>query len=528
MHNRSVDVLIIGGGATGAGLLRDLALRGIRALLVERGDLSSGTTGRYHGLLHSGARYVVKDPAAARDCASENTILRRILPHCIEDTGGLFVATPWDDLAYADGFEAACGAQGVACEELPVAKALRREPALNPRIARAFAVPDCSVDSFLAVEANVQSARAHGAELLTYHRVTALVREGDRVVGAVVEDRRTGAALTISAALVVNAAGPWSGQVAALAGVPLTVVSGKGTMLALNHRLVNTVVNRCKPPGDGDIIVPIRTVCVAGTTDIVVKSPDDIAITPEEVALILEEGDKLVPGLAHARVLRAWAGARPLYKERPGLPDHDLSRDFKLLDHQARDGVAGLLSIVGGKFSTYRLMAERTGDLVARRLGVAAACRTHMEPISPPAQRRFFWPGAPLASVDRELGYDQLICECELVTRAQVEAAISAGASNLDDVRRDVRLGMGPCQGGFCIYRAAALLHELRPASAAANVAMRDFLQERWRGLTPVLWGDQLRQERLDELIYLGVLAIDLLPPDRPTPDWLVADHDTP
>ena len=94
MATRSTDVLVIGGGMTGAGVLRDLAMRGIRAILVERDDFASGTTGRYHGLLHSGGRYVVKDPVSARDCALENAILRRILPGCIEDTGGYFVVTP--------------------------------------------------------------------------------------------------------------------------------------------------------------------------------------------------------------------------------------------------------------------------------------------------------------------------------------------------------------------------------------------------------------------------------------------------
>ena len=97
MRTITTDVLVIGGGATGIGVLRDLALRGIRAALVEKGDLTHGTTGRYHGLLHSGGRYVVKDPQSATECAEENEILRRIMPHCLEDTGGFFVVTPADD-----------------------------------------------------------------------------------------------------------------------------------------------------------------------------------------------------------------------------------------------------------------------------------------------------------------------------------------------------------------------------------------------------------------------------------------------
>ena len=410
MRTRTTDALVIGGGMTGVGVLRDLALRGIRALLVERGDLASGTTGRYHGLLHSGGRYVTKDPVSARDCARENAILRRILPGCIEDTGGLFVVTPWDDPAYADRFVAGCRAHEVPCEEIPVREALRREPRLNPQIERAFAVPDGAADSFLSVGVNVASAREYGGEALTYQRVRALLRAGDRIGGAIVEDRRTGEEWRIEAALTINAAGAWAGGIGALAGVPITIVPGKGTMVALNHRLVNTVLNRCKPPADGDILVPIRTVCVIGTTDRHVDDPDDISMDAREIAFMLDEGEKLVPGLARSRALRAWAGARPLYKDADApAADRDLSRDFKLLDHRERDGVEGFISIVGGKYTTYRLMAERTVDLAADRLGVAAPCRTAEEPaVARPfdpatgATNTAFWLGQPLARIEEE------------------------------------------------------------------------------------------------------------------------------
>jgi glycerol-3-phosphate dehydrogenase len=120
-----------------------------------------------------------------------------------------------------------------------------------------------------------------------------------------------------------------------------------------------------------------------------------------------------------------------------------------------------------------------------------------------------------LALVESHHAAGDLICECELVTRDRIQAAIDAGAHNLDDIRRDVRMGMGPCQGGWCIYRTANLLYEQRCTAGLSHVhtneAIMHFLQERWKGLTPVLWGDQLRQARLDELIYVGVLGIDRL-----------------
>jgi len=517
----TADVLVIGGGATGVGVVRDLALRGIRAILVEKGDLTHGTTGRYHGLLHSGGRYVVKDPQSAQECAAENEILRRIMPHCIEDTGGLFVITPADDERYAETFVAACRACGVWVDDVPLAEVMRHEPRLNRKLRRAFAVRDAAADAFLATEANAADARARGATLLTYHHVTDLELEGDRVTGARCEDLRNGEAVTIHAAYTINAAGAWAGKIAGLAGLDIAVVPGKGTMVAMNHRIVNSVVNRCKPPADGDIIVPIQTVAVLGTTDIAVPDPDVFGIEPDEIALILAEGEHLVPGVSRMRALRAWAGVRPLYRDVAAVDDRDIPRTYKLLNHRTRDGVAGFVSIVGGKWTTYRLMAQEAVDLVAADLGIAIPCRTAVEPLPPvhgAPKSGHLTLGGRLRHVESEELYGDVICECELVTRRQlVDAITTGGAANLDDLRRDTRLGMGPCQGGFCTYRAAGLWHELRGAddaggADAAAALTRHFIQERWKGLAAIAWGDQLRQQRLDELIALEVLGVDLLP----------------
>jgi glycerol-3-phosphate dehydrogenase len=113
MRKIQTEILVIGGGATGTGVMRDLAMRGFKAVMVEKGDLTHGTTGRYHGLLHSGGRYAVKDPLAAKECIEENRILRRIMPHCIEDTGGFFVVTPWDAPSYAPPFRIGCEVAGI-------------------------------------------------------------------------------------------------------------------------------------------------------------------------------------------------------------------------------------------------------------------------------------------------------------------------------------------------------------------------------------------------------------------------------
>src|SRR5436309_11815275 len=168
MLTLSADVLVIGGGATGAGVAWDAALRGLEVVLIERGDLATGTSGRFHGLLHSGGRYAVKDPSAADECARENVIVRNVAADTIEDTGGLFVTTPFDDPAYADRFAEGCRKTGVLCEEIEPAQALREEPRLHPEISRAFRVADGSIDVWKLVWALSRGARERGARVLPY------------------------------------------------------------------------------------------------------------------------------------------------------------------------------------------------------------------------------------------------------------------------------------------------------------------------------------------------------------------------
>jgi glycerol-3-phosphate dehydrogenase len=581
MPNLQTELLVIGGGATGAGVAWDAALRGFATILIEKRDLTHGTTGRYHGLLHSGGRYVVKDPESARECIHENRILRRTHAHCIEDTSGFFVVTPEDEGDYPDKFRAACNRLGVPCAEVTVAEALRREPLLNPRISRVFEVPDGAADSFLSTHATAQAARQAGARILVYHECKRLLVTGGegerRVVGAEVLNTVTGERYEIHADLVINATGAWAGKIASTAGIEVKVIPGKGTMVATNHRLVNTVLNRCKMPSDGDILVPIHTVSVIGTTDEKVADPENLRIEPWEVQFMLEEGDKLVPGLSRARIVRAWAGVRPLYQEGYVGESRNATRSLTLLDHQRRDGVGGFLTITGGKWTTFRMMAEKTVDAACAQLGVARPCVTAETPV-PGIEQGHYWLGHRLHEVEDDHLQGQLVCECELVTRAMLENAARLNPTvTLDDLRRDVRLGMGPCQGGFCTYRAVGILHEISEEShderftvageddaeewevayiqspshnvrgesiteratgeppitrnpptrspaidqrspvSNPNLLLRDFLQERWKGVLPILWGRQLKQERLDELIYLSILNVDHLPDDAKT-----------
>jgi len=510
------DVLVIGGGATGAGVAWDSALRGFDTILVDRADLAEGTSGRFHGLLHSGGRYVVKDPVAAVECVEENAILRRVIPDCIEDTGGLFVVTPDDDPDYGDAFLEGCRKSELPAEEIPVAEALRLEPRLNPGIKRAFTVPDASIDAWKTVWALARGASAHGARILTYHRVIDLVVDGGAVTGARVRNELTGEELDIAAGFTLNASGAWAAQIVKMAGIEgVGVIPGKGIMIAMNHRLVNTVVNRCTMPADGDILVPVRTVSVIGTTDIRAADPDEIPVTQEEVDAMLDDGERLVPGFRDARALRVWAGVRPLFqddKAGPAAADtRDVSRTHAVVDHVERDGVGGFLTMSGGKLTTLRLMAQDLVDAMCRQLGDDRPCRTATERPPDNEDGELYSLGSRLRRREATLQDEQLICECELIGRRKLEETMRRrGTTNLDDVRRSLRLGMGPCQGGFCIYRATGILHGVgRLDGAEASSSLRGFLQERWKGMWPILYGDQLRQARLDDWIFQGLLDVE-------------------
>ncbi|MDM8532073.1 anaerobic glycerol-3-phosphate dehydrogenase subunit GlpA [Anaerolineales bacterium HSG25] len=514
---KSTEVLVIGGGVTGCGVLFDLAQRGFKAVLLERGGLSMGTSGRFHGLLHSGGRYVVNDADAAKECIDENQILRRVMPQAIEDTGGLFVVTPGDPLEFADQFYQACQQVGIPVEELSISEMLHREPLLNPQISRAFAVPDASVETWEACRALVDSAKAFGAEVFEFYEVIEVLTANGAVTGVVAQNRISGETMTIEADLVVNATGAWGGHIAQMAGCDVTVHAGKGTMVAMNYRMVNTVINRCIYPHDGDILVPVGSVAVIGTTSVDVPNPDNYLIEDWEIKLMMDEGEKLVPTIKQFRALRAWAGIRPLYQDKTAGDDlRDVTRKYALLDHTTRDGVDNFVTITGGKWTTYRLMAEHTVDLVCQKLATTRECRTATTVLKTKDEHKFYQLGQRLDKLETGELDGQLICECELVTRPQIEARLAQTDHHIvTDLRRELRVGMGPCQGGFCAYRVVGIMLEQKDITAAqANKALVDFLQERWKGIKPVLWGQQLRQMKLDEGIYLGLLGLDKLPPE--------------
>ncbi|MGD0725567.1 MAG: FAD-dependent oxidoreductase [Spirochaetia bacterium] len=379
-----VDVVVIGGGATGSGVAWDLALRGLRVMLVEKGDLSSGTSGRYHGLLHSGARYATSDTETARDCMTENVIVRRILAGSVDDTGGMFVLLPGDDPSFVERWIAGCRAAGISIRELTRAQAREKEPSLNPELLCAFEVPDAVCHSMTLCASLTRAARSKGAKILPFHRIEGILRHNGRVEGVRISDLQKGAAWEVRTRFLVNAAGPWAGEVAALADIPLSLDLTRGALVAYKGRLVNSAVQRLRPPDDADAMVPRGQVSIAGTTEVVTEDPGDRRVETWEPSLIRERLSELLPVLGGARAVHSWSAVRPLYdpKARADGTDTRLrSRGFTILDHARTDSVEGIVSVVGGKLAIFRLMAEKTADLVCERLGIDVPCRTADTPI---------------------------------------------------------------------------------------------------------------------------------------------------
>lgn len=522
------DVIIIGGGITGAGTARDCAMRGMKVLLVEKDDLTNGATGRNHGLLHSGARYAVTDQSSATECIKENMILRKVARHCVEETDGLFITLPEDDLAYQATFVEACQKAGINTEIIDPKEARHIEPAVNPELIGAVRIPDASIDPFRLTAANILDARNHGADILTYHEVTNLIVKQDKVVGVTLRNNLTGDVYDIHSSLTINAAGIWGHLVAKRAGITVNMFPAKGTLLIFGHRVNNMVINRCRKPANADILVPDDTVCVIGTTSdrVPFDTIDNLKVTNAEVDLLIREGEKLAPSLATTRVLRAYAGVRPLVAADNDPSGRNISRGIVCLDHASRDGMEGFITITGGKMMTYRLMAEEATNLACKKLNINKPCQTATVPLPGSEEivkdshgKRYstsinaaegrhgqFAKDLKLDTVEDSA----LICECEEVSVAEAKFAIEKlHVHNLLNLRRRTRVGMGTCQGELCTCRAANFICGNNVKKSEEDLL--EFINERWKGMRPVAWGQSLSEAQLSAHIYQDLCGLDKL-----------------
>src|SRR2546428_599561 len=422
MPDTSTGVVVIGGGSTGAWVLRDLTLRGIDAVLVEKGDLASGTTGRSHGLLHSGGRYCVNDEQAAIECVEEGRILRRIARSTVEDTGGYFVSVTEEDHEWEPRFVEGCRRTGITCERISVAEARRREPALSRQVRTAFWVPeDGHLDPFYVVVGNVESARRRGARVMSHTEVSGFFRDGDRLTGVRIRDSKTGEEGSIACQAVINATGAWAGFVAKLLGVEVKVVPVKGTMVVLSRRLAHAAINRCHKPGDGDIVVPGLSVSILGTTSVKVPHPETLPIEWDEVRRMIEEGAMMLDGVTkpHGNELPL----QPLLCECELVRPQDVApwfkdpavRDLEDVRRRTRSGMGPCQAAICSYRLAARLVSDRGLDGMSATRAMADFLETRWRGV-----RHVFWGSQlrnmqvttglhmELYNVDRQLMLQQL------------------------------------------------------------------------------------------------------------------------
>ena len=380
MAETPVDLLIIGGGITGAGIARDAALRGFRTALVDKADFGAGTSSHSSRLIHGGIRYL--EQRAFRlvfEASHERRVLLRIAPHLVRPLAFLFPVyrggriSAWKLRAGMWLYDLLAAFRNVHRHRWLRAKKVRRvEPGLRDRgLVGAALYYDAQTDDARLVIATVRSATRAGALAANYVEVTSLLKPDGRVRGAVVRDVITGETANIRANVVVNATGPWSDGVRQLddpTAAPLLRPT-KGVHVAVPRRRVaneHAVTLLSQIDGRVMFVLPWGELSYIGTTDTDAdSSPDSLRVTAADVTYLLRSANAAFPDahLASNDVVSAWVGLRPLLREDDQANPSSVSRE-----HRVVESAHGLITIAGGKLTTYRVMARDVVDRVAARL----------------------------------------------------------------------------------------------------------------------------------------------------------------
>ncbi|MGQ4915148.1 MAG: FAD-dependent oxidoreductase [Candidatus Asgardarchaeia archaeon] len=531
---REYDVIVIGGGVTGAGIARDAAMRGFKTLILERKDFSSGATGACMGMIAGPVGLPVEREFNEWN-VQEAQVLKQIaapLMHTVPFLTPVFSETEAvNQYKFLQLYYEIAKKYG---EREPVflsrEHALKLEPRLNKEIYGATYHEEYAIDVFRLVIENLLSAKNYGADVYNYHEVTRILKKNGQVYGVVAKDLLTGNEKEFYGKIVVNATGPWAPKIAELADVEVKMRPTKGVILILERRITNVGLQMLGIDMTFKELVPHENTTLIGpTSDDYFGDPDELTITRTEIELILESLSRLLPSLREHRIIRGMAGLRPLlYKW--GKPAAKVPRDFKVFDHEEQDDVGGFISVVGGNMTIYRLMAEKTVDLIAKLLDKDVKCRTHLEPlpvnekpvnISELSQKynipeiivrnMYTRQGSKiekiLSMIEENESYKSIICTCEPVITAEVIYSLEhEWVNTVDDLRRRTRIGVGPCQGSFCTHKVIALLAKRKGwGPLKAQQEMLAFLNERWKGKYPILSKTQIPQEELTQAIYVGL-----------------------
>jgi len=538
------DVIILGGGVNGTGTARDLALRGLSVLLLEKADLACGASGANSGMIHGGIRYMLADRHVTERACRDSGYIQRIAPHLLFRIPFLMPFTSRGEAAtlveratwYAT--EVYVGTydlyqplkRGKPSTRLSAEELYQLEPALRPGLQGAVTFDEWGIDSHRLCVLNALSAREHGCELRTWTEARDLLVEGGRVVGVRFRDALTGETGEARAPVVFNATGAWSPRLARRNGLRVPMRPGKGVHLTLDRRFSNYGITCTAVDGRQMFLMPHENDSIIGTTDDdYYGDPDDLEATHDEVEYLLEGVASLVPGVRQARVSRAWWGLRTtLYGY--GVNEDALSREHEILDHSA-EGADGLFSFVGGKLASYRAQSQEAADLIVRKLGRnAPACRTHEVPLpggeavpdverlaaahrvaAPLVARLVYRHGARAEDVLRLVDDDPrlglVLCRDEGIVAAEVVHCVRhEQVRRLQDLRRRCRLAVGACGGLDCARIAAQLTgRELGWSAEQIRAELADLLELGWCERRAVLDGHQLAQEELLRGAHTGV-----------------------
>lgn len=547
------DVIILGGGVNGAGIARDCALRGIRALLVEKNDLAKGASGANTGMIHGGIRYLRYDVHTTKMACTDSGFIQRIAPHLLfripfivpvlKVPGQGKVEEIFDRiyLELAEVFFEAYDEfqplkRGKPHTRLTAAEALALEPGLTPNLLGAVTMDEWGIDPFRLVVENAIDAQEHGAVIRTWCDLVSFQQRVDGAVeGVVIEDRLTGRRETHRAPVVINATGAWGPRTAAMAGAWYQLRPGKGVHIVYSHRISNFGITLDGVDGRQMFLTPHENGSIIGTTDDDYYGDlDNPRATEDEVKYLLQAARRFFPDIDRYRMSRTYVGIRPTLFAW-GKNEDRLSREHEFYDHAAQ-GVAGLISVAGGKLAAYRQLAEEVTNEVARRMSNHQPCATHAQPLPGAAgpidvdawmkdlpkrarlnvARMAYRHGArakamlALAKDEPRLLSD--VCQCEPVNEAELRATIrSQLVRRLVDVRRRTRLSMGACGGTRCQARASQILLQEQNLSVPEQlVELHGAMTARYIGKRPVLEGANLAVEELNQAMHF--LAAGLLP----------------
>jgi len=378
MGRDAADLLVIGGGVTGAGIARDAAMRGLRTALIDKGDFGSGTSGRSSRLVHGGLRYLeLGDWRLVFEASRERRTLLRIAPHLVWPRSFIFpvhagARVPrWRLAAGLWLYDLLAAFRNVRAHRMLSKRRLRQaEPGLRDQGLRGGArYFDAQCDDSRLALANARDARRHGALVANYVRVDRFALSDGQVRGVHVTDTLGGATMSLRALSVVNATGPWSDGLRAQLGAAPALRRTKGAHVAVPRaRLGNREAITITSPIDGRVmfLVPWGDLTYIGTTDTDTDdAPDEVGASADDVVYLLRSANAYYPDarLGPGDVRATWAGIRSLVGTSGAMGPSQVSREHRIVEDQG-----GLISVLGGKLTTYRSMAAETVDLVVRRL----------------------------------------------------------------------------------------------------------------------------------------------------------------